>query len=268
NVDMTPVSTRVNWSGASRGLRTKGRTASIHCRPAPPRQTEALSSRTSRQPVLGSAVQDAQVPAGVPGPLRLDPGRAGPRPGLLRLVQHRTSPQRPRPAHAPRRALRLGRAARGRARRRARHGLCGPPRAVSRLELILSCRYRRVVARDNTVQLGGRWLQVPPGPGGASYAGRRLEVRELLDGRLVVMLDGRPLVTQPSPSPDFVLTPRTAPSADRRPHAASPDPRRLLRQAPAQPATPRAAPRTPPPPRHPWRQAFKRETRLSHPIKG
>src|SRR5213594_4205569 len=136
------------------------------------------------------------------------------------------------------------------------------------LELILSCRYRRVVARDNTVQLGGRWLQVPPGPGGASYAGRRLEVRELLDGRLVVMLDGRPLVTQPSPSPDFVLTPRTAPSADRRPHAASPDPRRLLRQAPAQPATPRAAPRTPPRPRHPWRQAFKRETRLSHPIKG
>src|SRR5882724_7172781 len=136
------------------------------------------------------------------------------------------------------------------------------------LELILSCRYRRVVARDNTVQPGGRWLQVPPGPGGASYAGRRLEVRELLDGRLVVMLDGRPLVTQPSPSPDFVLTPRTAPSADRRPHAASPDPRRLLRQAPAQPATPRAAPRTPPPPRHPWRQAFKRETRLSHPIKG
>src|SRR5213079_2212093 len=45
------------------------------------------------------------------------------------------------------------------------------------LELILSCRYRRVVARDNTVQLGGRWLQVPPGPGGASYAGRRLAVR-------------------------------------------------------------------------------------------
>src|SRR6266567_1843887 len=101
--------------GARTSTRTssvgKGRTASIHCRPAPPRQTEALSSRTSRQPVFGSAVQDAQVPAGVPGPLRLDPGRAGPRPGLLRLVEHRTSPQRPRPAHAPRRALRLGRAA-------------------------------------------------------------------------------------------------------------------------------------------------------------
>src|SRR5947209_5218487 len=108
------------------------------------------------------------------------------------------------------------------------------------LELILSCRYRRVVARDNTVQLGGRWLQVPPGPGGASYAGRRLEVRELLDGRLVVMLDGRPLVTQPSPSPDFVLTPRTAPSADRRPHAASPRP---MSATAAGPCAARHAPR-------------------------
>src|SRR5438034_2951976 len=38
--------------GARTSTRTssvaKGRTASIHCRPAPPRQTEALSSRTSR----------------------------------------------------------------------------------------------------------------------------------------------------------------------------------------------------------------------------
>src|SRR2546430_16152628 len=38
--------------GARTSTRTssvaKGRSASIHCRPAPPRQTEALSSRTSR----------------------------------------------------------------------------------------------------------------------------------------------------------------------------------------------------------------------------
>jgi hypothetical protein len=49
----------------------------------------------------------------------------------LPLVQHRTSPQWPRAAHASRRALRLSRAARGRARRGPRHGLCGPSRAVS-----------------------------------------------------------------------------------------------------------------------------------------
>ncbi len=71
------------------------------------------------------AVQDAEVPAGVPGTVRLDPRRAGPRARLLPLVQHRTSPQRPRAAHAPRRALRLGRPARGRARRGAHRGVCG-----------------------------------------------------------------------------------------------------------------------------------------------
>ena len=67
-----------------------------------------------------------------PGAVRLDPRRAGPRARLLPLVQHRTSPQRPGAAHAPRRTLRLGRAARGRARRRARDGLRHPSRAVSR----------------------------------------------------------------------------------------------------------------------------------------
>src|SRR6266576_1266167 len=43
--------------GARTSTRTssvaKARTASIHCRPAPPRQTEALSSRTSRSQSVG-----------------------------------------------------------------------------------------------------------------------------------------------------------------------------------------------------------------------
>src|SRR5262249_62410770 len=44
-----------------------------------------------------------------------------------------------------------------------------PPRDLDR---ILSSRYARVVARDNTVRLGVRWLQIPPGPRGRSYAAR------------------------------------------------------------------------------------------------
>ena len=28
---------------------------------------------------------------------------------------------------------------------------------------VLSCRYDRAVAKDNTVQLGSRWVQIPPG---------------------------------------------------------------------------------------------------------
>ncbi len=47
-----------------------------------------------------------------------------------------------------------------------------PPRDLA---LQLSCRYVRTVARDNTVRLGPRWLQLPPGPGGRSHAGRRVE---------------------------------------------------------------------------------------------
>src|SRR5262249_1806326 len=67
-----------------------------------------------------------------------------------------------------------------------------PPRD---LPLVLSCRYTRAVARDNTVRLGPRWLQLPPGPGGRSWAGRRLELRECLDGRLVAFDAGRLLAT-------------------------------------------------------------------------
>lgn len=32
------------------------------------------------------------------------------------------------------------------------------------LERILACRHTRVVARDNTVSIPGRWVQIPPGP--------------------------------------------------------------------------------------------------------
>src|SRR5215470_3193603 len=52
---------------------------------------------------------------------------------------------------------------------------------------LLSCRYWRIVARDNTVHLGARWVQIPRGPGGRSYAGCRVDVRERLDGLLRVL---------------------------------------------------------------------------------
>src|SRR5215813_9894238 len=102
-----------------------------------------------------------------------------------------------------------------------------PPRTLDR---ILSCRYRRVVARDNTVRLGPRWLQLPPGPGRRSYAGRRVELRELLDGRLLVLDQGSLLAVQPAPSPAFVLAPRSDPNRDRPRRPRSP-------RAPARPLT-------------------------------
>src|SRR5439155_3521993 len=80
--------------GARTSTRTssvaKGRTASIHCRPAPPRQTEALSSRTSRGGAGEKAREvrarprrhrlprrDRLAPAGSPGQAAAGPRRRG-----------------------------------------------------------------------------------------------------------------------------------------------------------------------------------------------
>lgn len=80
----------------------------------------------------------------------------------------------------------------------------------------LGCRYQRVVARDNTIQVAGRWVQVPPGPGRRSYHKARVEVRELLDGRMLVFHPRHGLIAeQPSPEPDFQLTNRRGPRSSR-----------------------------------------------------
>ena len=139
-----------------------------------------------------------------------------------------------------------------------------PPRDLA---LQLSCRYVRTVARDNTVRLGPRWLQLPPGPGGRSHAGRRVEVRECLDGRLVALLDGHVLAADPSPDPAFVLQPRARPHLARRG-----DPARVAR-APRPPAwrpalAALAAALRPAARRHPWRQAFSRRERLRQRIRA
>ena len=143
------------------------------------------------------------------------------------------------------------------------------------LERILSCRYSRVVARDNTVRLAARWLQIPPGPHGHSYAGCRVELRELLDGRLVVLSQDTLLAVQPAPPPPFVLTPRSDPGGDR--HRVQPSQRARRRQLQAAvaaltrtlraPAVPRDPP--PAPPDHPWRMTFSpRQRRLNAATRG
>jgi len=55
-----------------------------------------------------------------------------------------------------------------------------------RLERVLVFKYRRKVARDHTVSLDGRILQLPRGAtGAANYAGKRVEVHVALDGSIV-----------------------------------------------------------------------------------
>ncbi len=134
------------------------------------------------------------------------------------------------------------------------------------LAAVLSCRYRRRVAHDNTVRLGPRWVQLPRR---RVYTGRRLELRECLDGRLLVVADGTCIATQPAPAAEFVLRPRRSPSDDRRPgRRASQSPvAEGGRYPPTGPNAPNPSPprrpsrrvapaaRRPPSRAHPWRHA-------------
>jgi hypothetical protein len=134
------------------------------------------------------------------------------------------------------------------------------------LAAVLSCRYPRVVAHDNTVRLGLRWVQLPRR---RAYTGRRLEVRECLDGRLLVFADDQCLATQPAPAADFILRPRRSPRGARDPrrrtsprHAADAGPSaapartRVLASRTRAPATPRKPSST-----HPWRHSTPYSTR-------
>jgi transposase len=111
------------------------------------------------------------------------------------------------------------------------------------LERILSFRYQRVVALDNTVQLDGRLIQVPPGPKRRSYAAARVWVHELLDGSLGVWYQDRWLA-RTSARGDITLRAR------KRAKPLPPKPQRLPMQQP-EPA-PQPAPTQPAP--HPWRR--------------
>lgn len=66
------------------------------------------------------------------------------------------------------------------------------------LARVLAFRWRRAVGSDSCVRLDGMVLQLPPGPGGRSLAGRRVELELRLDGRLLVVADGRLLAAVPA----------------------------------------------------------------------
>jgi Integrase core domain len=134
------------------------------------------------------------------------------------------------------------------------------------LAALLSCRYTRVVAHDNTVRLGPRWVQLPRR---RAYTGRRLEVRECLDGRLLVFADGQCLAAQPAPVVDFILRPRRSPSGDRSRRPAASQSRAAeggrypppSRKRPSSPRTLAPTAARKPSPTHPWRHATPYSTR-------
>lgn len=129
-----------------------------------------------------------------------------------------------------------------------------PPRDFDQ---ILACRYERIVSRDNTVRIPGRWIQVPPGPRGCSYHLRRVEARELLDGRLLIFFQGRLIAQQASPVKTFLLTPRDDSHGKHRRAALGLHQNAPKRLAPKPAPTPRGRKIPYPGPHHPWRTKSK-----------
>lgn len=135
-----------------------------------------------------------------------------------------------------------------------------PLEASLDLERILSFRYRRVVARDNTVRLGGHLIQIPPGPKRRSYFAAHVWVHELLDGSLGVCYQDQWLVRGDATKLDAVVRARKRkPEAPERPPLL---PRRLPSRPEPVAATAAAASavRTPAP-SHLWRHASTFATR-------
>jgi hypothetical protein len=91
------------------------------------------------------------------------------------------------------------------------------------LARVCAFRWRRAVGNDNTVRLEGAVLQLPPGTRGRGHAGRRVDVELRLDGRLVVAVDGRILLTVPAPAEPSRLRGLRVTDPTGPPPAAGPD---------------------------------------------
>jgi len=66
------------------------------------------------------------------------------------------------------------------------------------LDRICSFAYRSKVANDNAIRFCGLVFDIPPGPGGRSYAGLQVELRQLLDGSWRVYYSGKIIATAES----------------------------------------------------------------------
>ncbi len=110
---------------------------------------------------------------------------------------------------------------------------------------VLCIKHTRIVAKDNTVRFPSNpntplFFQLLPGPGGRSYAGQQVELREYPDGSITISHVGQTLAVKP-----LTLSQRI------RPKAASPRATAAASRAPAPP--PPAIPATD----HPWRRSYK-----------
>jgi transposase len=77
------------------------------------------------------------------------------------------------------------------------------PKSVD-LDRICSLGYRSMVANDNTVRIQGTVIDIPPGPGGRSFAKAHVHTHQFLDGSWRVYYHDR-LIAQTQPQPAATL---------------------------------------------------------------
>ncbi len=112
-----------------------------------------------------------------------------------------------------------------------------------RLEDYFCFKHSRVVTNDNTISFGKQRLQIPPGPSRISYARKRVEVRQHLDGRLEIVCENERLA---------IFEPEDDRAVRMKKFTASPGQMAMIKpieKSLEKPAVPRK-----PAANHPWRQ--------------
>lgn len=119
---------------------------------------------------------------------------------------------------------------------------------------VLCFKHERVVANDNAISFSGQRLSIDPGPHRRSFAHCRVEVRQLLNGQLLVCYQGKP-IARFKPLLASPPTPGKFTPADPQPVKTRITTNRQIRH--------RVTPRQPykPAPDHPWRKPFLIQTK-------
>lgn len=128
------------------------------------------------------------------------------------------------------------------------------------MDRLFCFKYRRKVAKDNTVIFFGNTIQIGPGPGGSSYAGCVVEVQERFNGSLYVYHHDKPLAkTEPPPLPPATIRVRrnNGRYTQECPWTAPKPKKSKTEQQPAQTdAEPKSKWDGKPAPNHPWRRSW------------
>jgi hypothetical protein len=147
------------------------------------------------------------------------------------------------------------------------HRMPGDPQSVYRKldkgldhDCLFCFKYKRCVAKDNTVAFFGRTIQIGPGPAGRSYAGCWVDVQERFDGSLHIYHQGSRIAKTARP-----LVP---PSVIRVRHVNGRFTQECPWTAPRQPKTPQTVPAkekrvNKPGPNHPWRRRWVTESQTN-----